>query len=153
MGEASIREIAEHLGRSPESVHYHVRSLLKANLIKAAFKRQVARKPETVYTSVSESYILPNPSEQPELALLIRKSITAGLRQVIRGYEEASRHAEKDPSAREHIHVIRVVFRLSPEDAKEVARRIDELSNFIAERRQEDGVQLHWSSIVYPDVK
>src|SRR4051812_28092657 len=86
IGKASVGDIAKVLGKSPEAVHYHVKALVAAGLAREAFRRPGVKKPEFVYEPVGKRLKLPNPSEGPEVAKLIRKSVAAGFRQTIRGY-------------------------------------------------------------------
>ena len=146
----SIRDIAEHLGGSPESIHYHVKALLKAKLIFQSDRRITARKPEAIYQSIAQSLRLPDLKTQPELATLARKSVVAGLRQTIRGYESAAVQAELSPELRRHILVVRAKLRLSEEDTKHFLQMIEDAVDFARERDTDEGVRLNWSSIVYP---
>lgn len=153
MGTASARELAEEMGRTPASTHYHVKELLAAGLIREQGRRPTARKPEAIYEPVEKTYQLPNLREQPELASITRRAVTAGLRSTIRGYEAAAAKAQEDQSLREYMHVIRAAVRLSPDDAQAFMAMIESASKFAREHDTRDGVRLHWSSLVFPDVK
>jgi hypothetical protein len=48
------------------------------------------------------------------------------------------------------MHVIKMIARLSPSDAKEFTQRIEAAVAFADEHRKENGVKVVWSSIVYP---
>jgi DNA-binding transcriptional ArsR family regulator len=151
LGKASVRELADRMGRSPEALYYHVKALSKAGLIKEALRRPTVRKPEAVYESVEANYRLPQSGSDPELDALARRSVVSGLRHTIRGYETASTIAEKDVQKRPYLQVIRVACRLSEEHAKSFFELIEEAARFAKDHEQPDGVRLHWSSVVFPE--
>ncbi|MBS1716373.1 MAG: helix-turn-helix transcriptional regulator [Armatimonadetes bacterium] len=150
LGQGSAREVGEALGRSPESVHYHLMALEKVGLIHAVMRRPTARKPETVFAPTAKRVILPDPRTSTEVARLNRKTVLAGMRGAMRGYAAASERGETDPSLFGLIAVQRLNMRLSPDDFKELNRRLKELSEWANERQAEEGIPLHWHSIIYP---
>jgi hypothetical protein len=138
------------VGRSPESVHYHVKALVRAGLAREAFKRPTPKKPETVYEPVGRDLKLPRPDSGPENAALIRKAVSAGFRQSARGYLRAAEAAQTRKELRQRLHVIRMNVRLAPEDVEEFLKRIEAVSEFAQQHRDEAGEKLVWSSLVYP---
>src|SRR5258708_36783471 len=76
---ASIREVAEYMRRSPESLYYHINALLKAGLIQETDKRPTKRKPEAIYSSTADDFRLPDLQAHPELEMLTRPAVAAGL--------------------------------------------------------------------------
>lgn len=141
--EASVGDIARSLGKKPEAVHYHVKALVKVGLAKESFKRPGVKKPETVYTPVSTQVRLPM-DDRPEIRELRQKAVAAGLRQVLRGYLEASERGAKET------HVLRVNVRLAEEDRRAFMEMLEAAAKFAQERRVEEGPRLLWSSVVYP---
>lgn len=150
LGRASARELAEDLGRDPELLHYHLKSLLKAGLIRESGRRPTARKPEAVYESTATRYRLPDLDKQPELASITRKAVAAGMRESLRKYLSAAERAEGEPELRSFMHIIRAGVRLSPEDAQEFMRLIESASEFAKDHERKDGVRLQWASLVSP---
>lgn len=153
LGEASVREVAESMDRSPEAVQYHVRALLRVGLIVEKFRRPTGHKPESVYAAATASIQLPDLKTTPELAPLTRKAVVAGLRQTIRGYQAAAEAAEQNPRVREGMSVIRATLRLRPDDAEVFFSLIEKALHFAKANESPDGTRLYWSSIVHPDPK
>ena len=153
LGEASVREVAEAVGRSPESVYYHVKALLGAVLIVEKYRRATAHKPEAVYETTAAAFRLPDLVAHPELAPLTHKSVAVGLRHAMRGYLAASKQAESDPKIRESMSVVRDIARLSSEDAETFFNLIEEAVRFARSHESPVGTRLYWSSIVFPDLK
>lgn len=149
---ASARDLAERLGRSPESLHYHIKALSAAGLIHEAFRRPTSRKPEAVYKSIDQPLRLPNLRKHPELAELTRKTVEAGIRHVLRGYSRASKQAQVDQELRKRLHVLRVGLRLSEDDIATFFALIEAANKFAQEHRSDSGIPMQWSSVVYPEV-
>jgi DNA-binding transcriptional ArsR family regulator len=150
LGKGSAGDIAKAIGKKPEAIHYHVKALVVAGLAKVAYHRPSPKKPESVYEPVGKSLELPKADAGPEIAALARKAVRAGLAATARGYLKAAELAESDAEVRSRMHLLKVNVRLSPEDAKEFLRLIEEANKFASARRAEDGIRLVWSSAVYP---
>jgi DNA-binding transcriptional ArsR family regulator len=61
-----IRELAEALAESPQKVHYHVKALEAAGLVRRVARRKVRALTESIYQAVAESF---GPS--PELLAML----------------------------------------------------------------------------------
>jgi len=51
LGRATVKQLAEHLGRLPESLYYHVRKLGEVDLVVEAERRGSGRRTEVVYAA------------------------------------------------------------------------------------------------------
>lgn len=152
MGEASARDLAEAIGKSAETMHYHLKALLAADLIEEAYRRPSIKKPEIVYRAPAVRIHIPA-SLPKELRGISRKAIVTGVRASIRGFESASLAADETPELRKNIHVIRANMRLKPDDAKRFFELVDEAVQFAKEHESDEGQRLQWSSLVYPLVE
>lgn len=148
MGQASAREIAGRLNRSPATVHYHMKCLIDCGLVREAFRRPTKRKPEAVFELVSTRLRLPRVAPDSEEGVLARQAVAAGLRQVMRGYEKAA----ASPTVGRPPHVLRAQIRLQPADLERFLEMLEAASRFANEHRVEDAPLMHWSSVVYPEV-
>ena len=147
IGQASASAVAESTGLSPEATHFHLKGLLKVDLIEVVGQRATTRRPESIYQSTAKRYNLP---KDPELAAIVSKSVTAGLRRSVRGYEKAaalSREAD-DPSV--GFQIIQTKVRLSAQDMETFRAMINQASQFAIERDDDAGATFQWTSIVYP---
>ena len=150
LGKASATDVAESTSLSVETVHFHLRALTQAKLLEPCGKRATARRPESIYTSTAKTFKLPDIAANPQLAEIVRRSVSAGLRRTIRGYESAATEAAENANVHEGFQVIQTQFRLNPEDAKEFFELVERASKFARERESADGNMLHWTSVVYP---
>lgn len=151
LGQASVRQVADRLGRSPESLQYHFKALVVADLIRLAHRRSTGKKPEAVYEPTSEGVRLPDLKKHPELADLTRKTVEAGMRQDMRGFKRAAEQAEADDRLRKLLQVRRSALRLSDEDVQEFFRMLDTAVAFAKDRWKDDGNLISYFSIAYPD--
>lgn len=65
LGPASVRELAEHLERSPSSLYHHVAILERAGLVAVRERRQVGKRLEAVYELVADRLRLVRRSAGP----------------------------------------------------------------------------------------
>lgn len=87
LGEASVPELAQQLGRPADALYYHLRALLRAGLVHQVGSRQRSRHVEAVYATVA-----------PDQALQLRYPTGPGadneaLKQLIGGMLRASGRA------------------------------------------------------------
>ena len=148
----SVSDVASALGKSPETIHYHVRALEKVGLIEVVAKRRTERRPEAIYASAAERYRLPTAEENPGALELTRKSVVTGLRRVAAGFEAASLASESETELGQSIHVMRLNARLSLKDFAEFTEMLERAAEFATEHESGQGQRLVWSSVVYPVV-
>lgn len=153
LGRATARELAGELGRSPEGLHYHLKLLERADLIREAERRPAPRKPESVYEAVHESVSLPGPTSAEGDRRLAVKMVVNGLRDDVRGFEAAAEAGQSDEAMRRQMHVLRTQVRLTPKDLSTFLDILESAGRFAAEHRSEDGLRCSWSSVVYPHVR
>ena len=149
LGQASAAEIGRSVGRSPATVHYHVKCLLESGLVREAFRRPTTRKPEAVFEPAAQRVRLPKTGPDSGVSEYARRAVVAGLRQVMRGYERAARETSEESGG---IHVLRAQLRLKPADLDRFVEMIEAASKFAEANRTEEEAITHWSSICYPDI-
>jgi DNA-binding transcriptional ArsR family regulator len=152
LGKGSVGDLAEATGRSPEAVNYHVKALLKAELIVEVGRRKTERRPEAVFAPIGSQFRFPEPEENPDATALTRKAAVNGLRRVTVALEKAGVAAESQPELRDFLHLVRANIRLSKEDAIALGKLIDEAARFARERERPDGEPVMWASVLFPVV-
>lgn len=151
LGEASAREVAEALGRSPASVHYHLLALVEAGLVEEAYRKPSPRKPESFYRSAARRLILPKAEDRDaEVQQATRQTLLAQLRRLAREYEDAFDRAEASPEIRPAMQFITYATRLSPADLETFKQKVRDLAEFAETHRTDDGLPVRWSSIIHP---
>jgi DNA-binding transcriptional ArsR family regulator len=79
-GECSEAELAERIGVPAKSLYYHIRLLLKVNLIRQTGMRQVAKKPQALYRAVADNITLGS----KEMGAEGRAAVAQNVRSVLR---------------------------------------------------------------------
>jgi DNA-binding transcriptional ArsR family regulator len=141
-GAASVRQLASLLGRSPESLHYHVRKLTEVGIVQVAGRRRVRSGFEAVYRLVApEIRIDPMERSRPYLHALAR-SCAAMLRQTSRDYmrtvEGGSATLEgesRDLALRRH------TVHLDPEGLARLNKLLDEIPHILRDHESSNGGQ------------
>lgn len=139
LGRASVREIAESLGRKPASIHYHVGALETAGLIREVDRRAGPRRPEAIFESALAGAQLPN-TDNPEISKLVRGAVLARLRQSMRQFERAAIEG-RSPRA-----IVSASLRLKPEDVATFEAMLEAAAQFAIQARSPEGTPILWTS-------
>lgn len=141
-GQATAAELAVQVERSPATVIYHLRRLEEVGLAEIVERRPAVRKPEAVYRPTDTRFRLPEDQSTKELRI---KTVQAGLRHAMRGWERAANAGA--PS----MHVIQAQLRLRPDDLRRFEAMIEEASRFAIEHEAPDGDLITWSNLIFPN--
>jgi DNA-binding transcriptional ArsR family regulator len=150
LGSASATDIAKETDLSAETVHFHLKGLLKAELIVRCGQRSSARRPESLYESSALQFNLPIDSA---LSAVVSQAVMAGLRRTVRGYECAAVVARESEKPLDGFHIIQAKVQLSPRDMDQFLAMIERAAQFAREKSIESGSTHHWTSVVYPNFK
>jgi DNA-binding Lrp family transcriptional regulator len=151
--QVSVAEVADAMGRSPESVHYHVRALARSGLLLKTGQRPSRRKPEALFSAAHDRIRLPDSHSDPVLAALNLKAVLAGLRQAARGFEMASKKAQSNPETAESLIVLKTVARLKPRDLRQVLDQFERAFELARSLDKPGGIRFLLHSVGYPEVR
>ncbi len=134
LGPVPVRVLAEHLGREPEALYYHIRKLVAAGLVYEAGRRSVGQRSEAVFSLIARDIRVDTESRAPKFLEMVARSASALLRLTERAYLAAVR----DPIAvrggkRRNLAIRRYHVRLTDKSLAELNRRLDELGAFLVE--------------------
>jgi DNA-binding transcriptional ArsR family regulator len=139
LGPASVREVAEALGQPADALYFHIRRLLEVGLIENLGKRAATTRREKVYRVVSARLRShPTTRDAGYLAALGRlfESLSRGLARRLKAALEVPALERQGPDR--ELTVRSLLVRLDGEALREVNRRLDELSEFLAEQARVD---------------
>ena len=138
-GPLSVREIAAFIGREPETIYYHVRGLMKVDLVRVQSKRSIGPRSESVYDVVNRSIRVTRADRSEAFLRLMHKALRSCLRLAERQFESAlsSKTYTKGPRSRE-LHFQQVAVRLSAKDLREFLRRNDDAIAFAVDHHDPD---------------
>ncbi len=127
----SVAEIAERMGRSATGIHYHVRVLEKAGLLRCVGQKRSARRPEALYKPVADVFKM-----QQERGGASDDAVKA-LSMAFRMAERDMRAAMSDPGTKSlgpyrNIFGGRIHCRLSKKDLAELNRLLREIEKLLS---------------------
>ncbi len=144
LGTASVRELAEHVGRSPESLYFHVRKLVDAGLVEEAGERALERHTERLYRLVATRLRLDGDLAAPGY----REALAGTCRSITRATQRDWCRALETDGARlqgpgrnlalHHYHV-----HLKPADRRRLVGLLEELTTFVLEHNDPARGELH----------
>ena len=88
-GPSSVREIADRLGRLPESLYYHLRPLVNVGIVVFKEKRKVRRRAEAVYQLAARRLVIDPRQRSKEYIEALAGTCSAVLRLADRNYRAA----------------------------------------------------------------
>jgi len=146
LGVCSVAELGDLLGRTPDSLYYHVGRLVDVGLLIACGRRGTARRDETLYKTPARRIRLPHDPSDERLTERRLKAFAALLRLTERDHRRAFKAglAKVRGPARNIING-RIKGRLNQGELREVHELVDRILA-IFERtagRQPDGRDLH----------
>jgi len=84
LGRATVKQLAEHLGRLPESLYYHVRKLGEVDLVVEAERRGSGRRTEVVYALVAPVLRLDAERRTKDWLDGLERGLAASMRRTLR---------------------------------------------------------------------
>ena len=89
LGEASVGEVAAHLGEPPEKLYYHLKKLVETGLFVEVGRRPATRRPEAVYRLVEPGLIVDPKTRDGDYLEVLGEVYGAALREAGRNLERA----------------------------------------------------------------
>ena len=143
-GPCSARELAHQMGRSAESLYYHLHQLERAGLLLEVGKRRGLRRSEASYDVVGRPYRVDPTITDPQLLELVSRCAAARLRFAARSLDEAitDRDATRQGKYRSW-RMEQYTVRLSKKDSGRLNKMIDDVMMFLRTHNDASGDALH----------
>lgn len=138
----SVKEIALELGESPETVHYHMKALLGAGIVRVVGEQLAGRRFERLFDRSAETYRFDPESNDPEYRRLIRKTVSRIVKVSESEYLSCSEAADHDPAFLGGALARRFNARLTPKAIDELRHRFAAVLDWAREQDDENGVRL-----------
>lgn len=132
----SVNDIAERIGRTPQSLYYHVRELEKVGLLVEAGERPVGKRTETLYRLIAPRILIacnPRSADQVESAVDTAAAAFRMTEREMRNALESGAIAASGPNRNFHVRRARGV--LSPAALRDINKHIDAIEK-ITQREQ-----------------
>lgn len=139
IGPCSVAELARELGRSPQSLYYHLEIMVKVGLLRQSGSRKAGKRDEAIYELVSGHFRLAGSGDaaDDQRRTLLRFNSTV-LKLTERNYRDALAHGlVRRVGRRENIYVRRQRGRLRDEDLARFYELLEEMGSLFATRASE----------------
>ena len=147
-GPMTAGEIAWQLGRTAQSVYFHIKKLLDAGLIITAGRQPGNRRDSTVYAPMAKRMYFPGKLSSSAIAKMSRKIASSYLRMAIRDQAKAAEHAlEIPPDHHQRVMLNRVTVWLTLDEADEIRDHLEALRAKTRDSRRSRDRQLY--SVTY----
>lgn len=134
LGLASVRELATHLGRSSESLYFHLHKLIACGLVVDVGERVVGRRTERLYRLVARRLRIAGDVSDPEFCDALAETCRSITRAAERDYCRALEHDGACLQGRgrnlalHHYHA-----HLGPQDRRRLVQMLEEVTSFVVE--------------------
>ena len=132
LGPSTVAELAEHTGRSPESLYYHIRKLESVGLVVKCDPRISHGHEEAVYRMCADRVRVNTEIRRP----LFVEALIRGVKTLIRYGDRCLSRALASTETtlkgkRRECRLVQVTARLSPSKIKELNQKMLELEDFL----------------------
>ena len=152
-GPASIRVLGPKIGRSSNSLHYHIRKLLKLGMIQEVGTRQSGSRTESIYDVVADRFKGLDVSKEPALQEPVNRSVAALLRLAARNFADAAGKPSEisEKGAGRNIGAQRHMSRLTKKQLFELNTHIEGIEKLFRENiGSDDGQMLSLTLVLAP---
>ncbi len=137
-GPASVAELARAMGRSADSLYYHVHLLVDAGVVVVKERRRTGRRDESVFAAAVERLEMVCDPKSEASVRIEERGLRALLRLVERTYTRALRGGKVHTGGKNRdLFALRIRTTLDAEARGELNRRVEELWDFLREHADE----------------
>lgn len=144
-GPCSIARVAREIGRTPESLYYHVEQLVRVGLLVSKGTRKLEKHEERLYAACSSAIEIKVDWADPHAMRSIRRLTRANLRMVQRDIEAAYTEPQggaRTTGPRRNVRTGRVKAWLGPEELERVNALLQELEAIFGQAEYGPGREL-----------
>ncbi len=149
LGPCSVAEMAGELGRSPQSLYYHIEIMVRVGLLRQTGSRKAGKRDEALYDMVSEHFRLASNDENPKEAqrTLLRFNSTV-LKLTERNHRDAVRCGlVRRVAKRENIYLRRQRGRLTDKDLERIYELLEEIGKLFASNSRSNSKRAHGADV------
>ena len=148
----SVAEVAQLIGKSPQSVHAHVNKLVEVGLLIAVETRKKRSRTEKAYVYAARELFTPQPPYTPESRQALSARFAALMRHSVREMSLAHAVMEKDPSFQAYTFSRFYNVMVSEEEAWAIRRFFQEALLGASRMSKGEGARVTLACIMLPAV-
>jgi predicted transcriptional regulator len=129
----SVAQMAQGMGRPATAIHYHVRVMEKAGLLRRAGRKSGARRPEVLYIPTADVFKMEHRRDEPEVtAAAALKTLSMAFRMAERDMQAALTNPKsKSSGPYRNIYGGRMHCRLAKQDLAELNRHLRDIEKLL----------------------
>ncbi len=132
LGACTVNELAERMGRVPETLYYHVRRLEKVGILEQVSSRAGAGREEAIYQLKAKRLRVDPSQSSPRFLEAMAKGCGSLLRFAQRSFERAlEAKADRRVGPKRVLRIEQATVRLSAGNLAELNKRLDSLCSFL----------------------
>ncbi len=144
LGACSVNELAERMGRVPETLYYHVRRLEKVGILERVGSRVVSSREEAIYQLKGKRLRVDPSQSSPRFLKARAKGCGSLLRFAQRAFVRAIERKAKRPLLPKHgLRIQQATVRLSAANLSKLNERLDSLQDFLADADEPEGRNMY----------
>ncbi len=144
LGPCSVNELAERMGRVPETLYYHVRRLEKVGILVKVGTRDAGTREEAIYQLKAKRLRVDPRQTSPRFLKAMAKGCGSLLRFAQRSFERALEvRAERRTVPKRSLRIEQVAVRLSARNLAVLNDRLDGLQEFLSDADEADDKQMY----------
>ncbi len=149
-GAATVAELGPRLGRKANSLHYHIRKLLKTDLVVIVGTRRSGARTETIYDVVADRFVGPTAPADERLQKIINGAVSSLLRASDRDFTHATANCKALVDEGPHCNIFadRIKARLTSEQLLQVNEHVAALRQIFQSNYTDQQGQLHVMTMV-----
>ena len=134
LGSCSVNELAERMGRVPETLYYHVRRLEKVGILEQVGKRVGSRRDEAIFQLKAKRLRIDPSQTSPRFLKALAKGCGSLLRFAQRAFEWALKAGvDRRVGPKRRLRIEQVTVRLSDRNLARLNERLDSVQGFLAD--------------------
>ena len=144
LGACSVNELAERMGRVPETLYYHVRRLEKVGIVEQVGRSVGTGREEAIYQLKAKRLRVDPSQTSPRFLKAMAKGCGSLLRFAQRSFERAlEARADRRMGPKRGLRIEQVTVRLSAGNLAQLNARLDSLQRFLADADKPSGQNMY----------
>ncbi|MCZ6766064.1 MAG: helix-turn-helix domain-containing protein [bacterium] len=134
LGRCSVNQLAERMGRVPETLYYHIRRLERVGIIEQVGSQFGSAREEAIYQLKAKRLRVDPSQSSTRFLQAMAKGCGSLLRFAQRSFEQALvRKAERRVIPRRSLRIEQVAVRLSSQNLAELNKQLDSIQKFLSD--------------------
>ncbi len=143
-GTMSVRQLAASLGFAADALYYHIRVLLKAELVRCVGTQHRPRRDEAIYEVINPNWQIGYALHDPKNVKAIRDVARSMMKQAYRDFEQGCEHPSANPSGpTRNLWTLRLEAHLTDANLAEIQQHLQSIFKILRQGANQLQAPLH----------